>query len=471
MSTEKLLDGENIGDQFSNQLEAAVNKKEGCCPCLAASVFPCLGNPAEEIVKEANLTPDILGPDGGEQQFSLINFLQPMQPSDEAKVELEDVRNNPETGEAYPPETLAANVASAKEHLTEIVGMVMRTGVMLWILVNCAGLAALTSDCKVGPPAWSTIFLVAAIIIQVHQLHWVTLKMSLLKIEDRAMLSMIRGFSGLDAYRLMCIFAVLDMLGRFSRAQFVGFAIVCDDAYNDELYESFDKSPLAFLTPFLRTVGGLGGLAALSWLAGPMLISQGYMVYCWRTVKFHLKKASEEDDAEDDNDWHVTSMMDELGSLAQWAMLDPAGKVLQKAALPQLVEDADDAIRTWQALTSKSYAMAAKLIPDNVIQMQLQARFLALAFNGMDNSSRIQIVGSFVLTAGDALFSSLDIILLNMRLPVLLGGAVFLLSLEPIIRVIAAFLCPSHVWNMSAFSCAIVHATNHSAGGMIPTFI
>lgn len=135
------------------------------------------------------------------------------------------------------------------------------------------------------------------------------------------------------------------------------------------------------------------------------------------------------------------------------------------------VEDADDAIRTWQALTSKSYAMAAKLIPDNVIQMQLQARFLALAFNGMDNSSRIQIVGSFVLTAGDALFSSLDIILLNMRLPVLLGGAVFLLSLEPIIRVIAAFLCPSHVWNMSAFSCAIVHATNHSAGGMIPTFI
>merc|ERR1712159_293318 len=74
----------------------------------------------------------------------------------------------------------------------------------------------------------------------------------------------------------------------------------------------------------------------------------------------------------------VMDSVDDLGALMCWAMMGPAGRVLDLACIPTEVRGAKDLERFWDRLKTKCFIMLAKNFPDGILQLGVQSWFLAL---------------------------------------------------------------------------------------------
>lgn len=375
-----------------------------------------------------------------------------------AKVELED------TNEAGMKD-------AAIERMEELLSYMFNTGVVLWILTLVGGLiAGLKSDCATGTqPQYFAIPLIAALIL-LYRLNTVTILLSQTTLEGKYLVKMILDPTGMDRYHVVAIIQVVDMIGKFTRTSFVGYAIVCGEGISDILTQSFESSSLAFLAPLVHKVG-LGGMAALFLIVGPVYLQGGYALYCRSYVKRTLEVAR--DDARDASSTGIVNCVDELGALAKWAMLDPAYKVLMTASFPNTLDDANDAIHAWETIRTKSVLYALKFIPDNILQMSCQARFFALAYPNMDLAAKANILLlAFIPAGADTLNAAVELFTLNNRLTVLTAFIMCFFLSFPCIRMLAAFACESSLFNLSSFSCVplgMVHRGNFTAGIVSPT--
>lgn len=357
----------------------------------------------------------------------------------------------------------------ALKRLEEIYQPLLPTGFLLWVFVLGFGfIAGLASDCANGTPLPLQGAVALPAIYQVWRINQLTKLVSKTTFERRPMVRIMHEFSGPDNYYFITAIAVADMFGRFSRALFVGFALKCDDEINQMLVSSFRHSHrFSYLTPVVERFG-LGWTALMIFVVGPIFIRGGYMLYCWTVVRRTLDMSAQ---------WHVGTAdqmniehcIDEFGALASWSMLDPICKVFDVASLPEQLDTINDAKRLWGRIKTKVFVTLAKLIPDNILFINLQCRFFALAFTGLDPSAKVQLMGMIALNAADPLSQSLELIGFNRRLTSCAGFMLLSTMVGPFIRLICAFTCPSHIVNLGDFECAAVDGTVRNGTSVIPT--
>lgn len=388
------------------------------------------------------------------QEYSLSH--RKPYPSVEPKVELEDTENSEE------------KTKMALERLRSILDRLKWTGIILWTLLLVGGaIAGFGSDCDNGTPGFYFIIPIFAAGFLLYRLNQFTVLLSQTTIEGRYLVKMMMIPDGFDAYRVVAAMSLVDMFGRFTRATFVGYAIMCDDAINDLFTDSFANSPLAFITPVIDTLG-LGGLAALAFIIGPVILQGGNALYNYMVMKRPLDNPVDYHETT-----HITNCMDELAAVAHWAMMVPAAKVLEGAALPYTWEDDNDAKRLWGSIKTMAILSTVRVVSDNIFQMILQARFFALAYPALDFFGKANILLLAFLPAGvDTILTALDLIKLNRRLTMILGGFMLVFPFGAYVRIGAAIFCESHLFNISELSCIPMSALkfhNLTAGIVAPT--
>lgn len=402
-------------------------------PWLAKKAIPCMDTPGEEDINAHGA--DEEDESYMEYEYSLMKFKYK---SDEPKVEIEDTEN-PEMQEA------------AKDRIGKIYGMMIPTGVALWFLSVGGGMfSGYVSDCTAGTPVYLFGFVAAAVGIQLYQIEQMTLLLSKTSFEGRPLVRMICSLKGLDHYHVMTIMAVVDLFGRFTRALFVGFACRCGTGINEPLVESWKTSPVAFTTPVVEFIG-IEGLSMLSFVAGPLIVQGGYMLWERSKAVKAMRRAFTERGPNES--MGISNSADELSAIAEWAMMGPVGKVFDLAAIPLVLEDLNDAQRMWERMKATTAIRVSKCIPDSVFQMSLQARFLALAFPSIDPFLQAQLVLNIVMSGLDALLCAIDMLTLNRVLTLMAAVVVFFPTIGPWIRMFAAFLCEAHVINISSLEC------------------
>merc|ERR1712194_36834 len=85
--------------------------------------------------------------------------------------------------------------------------------------------------------------------------------------------------SGFDSFRLLSAFCLLDVWGRFARANFVGYVCKCGSVVDKPVDASLSHSYLEPLRPLFDYLH-FSGFALLSFAVGPMLFQNFYVGYC-----------------------------------------------------------------------------------------------------------------------------------------------------------------------------------------------
>lgn len=428
-------------------LENAAEEEGDILPCCAWQVFGCLKQEVRSEVAElmqAYGADELSDAQFIDQEFSLF---QGMHNAAEAKVEIEDTNIS-------DPEKCSSSQRRALERLEELYRIITLSGVSLWVLTIGGGLlGGLFSDCTQGTPWYLSLPLVAAVFIQVWQLDCATLLMSRSTFEGRPLVRLLCSLTGLDSYRVMSIFSVLDMTGRFSRAQFAGYALYCDGGIDDAFTLSVKSSAFSFMTPEAKCLG-LGGIAILGLLGGAVAVQGGYALCCRHTVRQRLDYAASNIVGQMPGEtMHMSTCIDEFGALAKWAMLDPVSRVFDLASVPTELDDMEDVKRLWGRLRTQTLTIAATIIPEGVFMVSLQVRFLAFAYDALDWSGKAQIFGSMFLTSMTAVAAAADMLRLNRVATFTVGVSIIVLLSSSFFRVAALFYCESHVLNISDFAC------------------
>jgi len=277
-------------------------------------------------------------------------------------------------------------------------------------------------------------------------LNKVTILISQSSVEGRPLLRLLKTLEGLDSYRVMAVMAAVDTFSRFTRAQFVGYLQHCNQGVSQPFAEVFQKD--GWYGKMMDSLG-IEGIALWSFITGPIVIQFGYMFFLKHKLDKEREEAKERVGMKDEDgnveSMAITDSIDDLGALMNWATLTPAGKVMSLAAVPLDLEDEEDVKRLWDRMLTSTMVVAARNIPDGVIQMTLQAWFLCLVFPGVDFTIKAQLLLNIVLASVGVVADSIDLILMNRRATVLVGALLLSMMFFGTARTIGAFACESSI--------------------------
>merc|ERR1711956_29148 len=199
------------------------------------------------------------------------------------------------------------------------------------------------------------------------------------------------------------------------------------------------------------------------------VIQFGYMFWLRSQFQVELREAKTKQAGET---LDITDSVDDLGALAEWAMLKPIGKVMELASVPIHLNSNADIDRLWDRTVTQCLVAAARNIPDGILQMELQSWFLCIVFPGIDWTIKAQLVFNIVLAGVGVLGDSVDLILANRRVTV--GTAMLLwgMMLFGVSRTFMAFYCPSNVESVgiTLFHCVPSGSIDHGnwTSGTLP---
>mmetsp|Transcript_55039 Transcript_55039/g.160634 ORF Transcript_55039/g.160634 Transcript_55039/m.160634 type:complete len:458 (+) Transcript_55039:61-1434(+) len=422
-------------------------EEEHCC---AGPCFPCLRRLSEkaiyQLVKEfgENAEADA---EHEHLDFSLLRGSY-IAPFSSETVELEytrapaDDRDHP-----YDDDISRAKQLAAVERLRKLYQPVLPLGFILYALLLGGGYwSGLYCDCSGGPTVFALLIPALAIFLQVWGLNRITILLSQTEIEGRPLLRLLRTLTGLDNYYVMTLLSLLDTFSRFTRAQFVGYIAHCHAGVDKPFAEVFEAHG------WLSNVG-IAELAQLSFITGPICIQFGYMLHLRHKLNRELKEAEERLPGQD---MEVTDSIDDLAALMNWALLIPAGKVLEMAALPINLDGPEDAERLWDGIKTKVYVYLARDIPDGIMQMNLQAIFFCLVFQRIGWSVRLQLLLNILLAGGTVVVDAFELVFMNRRMTVLAGFTMLVLVVAfGGARTAGAFLCDSAITGLflKGFEC------------------
>lgn len=401
----------------------------------AAHVFPCLrGLPEKALASVVAACGEDPEADRKYVQydFSLLHgkYLAPLH-SD--SVELEGVPGRPLSG---------AEHRKAVERLEAFYHPLVPLGCALYALTLGGGfVSGLLCECAEGPEAWGFVFPAVAICLQVYWLEKMTLLLSQTQVEGREVLRLLMSLGGLDNYRVMAAIGVVDVLSRFSRAQFVGYVQHCHEAVDKPFAEAFKHD----FARRMMDLCGLRGLAFCSFIAGPIMIQFAYMLRVRRKIQIELKEAREKRPPV--TAMNVMDSVDDLGALMGWAMLAPAARVMDLASVPLNLDDDADVDRLWDRMVTQVLVVITRDIPDGVLQMYLQAWFFCLVYRCVAWPLRAQLLLNIVLASVGVCGDAIDLVLQNRRITVCAGVFLLLLLTDGFARTAGAFLCGSAVKN------------------------
>merc|ERR1712203_783741 len=101
--------------------------------------------------------------------------------------------------------------------------------------------------------------------------------------------------------------------------------------------------------------------------------------------------------------------MDDIGGLADWAMLKPNAFVFSLAAVPVVLEDDNDAERLWDRIRTKALLVAVNVFPDSILQVILMANYFTYTIGGMSDFGRAQFVFSLFCTAAVSFKTAIEL--------------------------------------------------------------
>eukprot|EP00408_Alexandrium_pacificum_P022738 CAMPEP_0171184318 /NCGR_PEP_ID=MMETSP0790-20130122/15728_1 /TAXON_ID=2925 /ORGANISM="Alexandrium catenella, Strain OF101" /LENGTH=464 /DNA_ID=CAMNT_0011649313 /DNA_START=91 /DNA_END=1485 /DNA_ORIENTATION=- len=435
---------------------------------LSGPCFPCLRSMCEkeirEMVKTFGEDPEA-DAEHEHMDYSLFSgaYIAPVS-SHTVELEYTQAPAN-DRSQHYTQETSKVMQADAVARLRKFYCPVLPTGLAIWGLTLGGGyLSGLRCECSEGPSALGFAIPALAILIQALVLNYITILLSQTEVEGRPLLRLLSKLEGCDGYRVMTVMCLVDTFSRFTRAQFVGYIAHCHAAIDGPFTEFFEGyGPWrSFIDWF-----GISGLAQVSFITGPIIIQFGYMVFLRCKLNKELREASERFPGED---MEVMDSMDDLAALMNWAMLVPAGKVLEMAALPINLDGEEDVERLWDGIKTKVYVYLARDLPDGIMQMNLQAFFFCLVFQGAALPLKLQLLLNIILAGGPVLIDSLDLIFMNRRITTLAGFLLFLLAaVFGGARTIGAFVCESSITGIfeQTFACVppgIIEVTGWASG-------
>jgi len=190
----------------------------------------------------------------------------------------------------------------------------------------------------------------------------------------------------------------------------------------------------------LMQLVGFHWLAILGFIIGPVLIQFSYMLFLWRKLDQKVKELDTLDEAHKMN---VMDALDDLGALMTWAMLTPAGKVLDLGTIPTQIATKNDLERLWDRLRTRCRIILVKNIPDGILQLNVQAWFLSLTIFNLTGFQKflmmVNIVGACIGVLGD----SFDLLMQNRRYSAIAAFAMLIMLMPGFIRVLDAWWCPS----------------------------
>uniref|UniRef100_A0A7S4RLE1 Uncharacterized protein n=1 Tax=Alexandrium monilatum TaxID=311494 RepID=A0A7S4RLE1_9DINO len=446
MSFESFLRPGSASFQILKKLE----ERHAC----SALCFPCLRQQSErELVKLVKTfgENDALDEEHEHMDFSLFSGAY-ISPYNSETVELEYTKAHASNRmEMYEIEMSRAKQLAAAARLRKFYEPIVPLGCALYALTLGGGYwSGRSCDCSDGPSVIGFSLPALAIILQVCVLNRITILLSQTEVEGRPLLRLLSTLSGFDNYYVMTALCLADTFSRFTRAQFVGYIAHCHsgvDAPFTELFEGYGR-----IQDFMAWMG-IAGLAHVSFITGPILIQFGYMLCLNRKIRTELKEADGRFPGED---MEVMDSVDDLAALMNWAMLAPAGKVLEMAALPLNLDGDEDVERLWDGMKTKVYVYLARDIPDGIMQMNLQAFFFCIVFQQVAWSVRLQLLLNIVLAGGPVLLDSVDLLLMNRVLTVLPGLVMLVLVVFfGGYRAAGAFFCDSHLTGVfgQVFTC------------------
>jgi len=286
----------------------------------------------------------------------------------------------------------------------------------------------------------------------VYWLEKLTVLLSQTEIEKRPFLLLLKTMKGMDNYHMLSFLTCLDVFSKFTRAQFVGYMQHCHGPVDQPFQQAYKQhGTLGWFMGHL----GIAGLSALSFLLGPLAIQFGYMFWLRRKFQVEFEEAQEKQAGQT---LDITDSLDDLGALAEWAMLKPIGKVMELASVPIKLTSQEDVDRLWDRTLTQCLVAAARNIPDGILQIELQSWFLCIVFPGIDWTIKAQLLFNIVLAGVGVFGDAVDLLLANRRVTV--GTAMLLLGmmLFGVSRTIMAFYCKTSIESVGVtlFHCVPV---------------
>jgi hypothetical protein len=439
----------------------------GCCGSSKIAFTCCAQSTLENLYQSYD---DHKNQDFGEhahQDFSLFSRLHEAPTNadgtHEGDVELEDVHNEDQVHHTHEDSRgLQERQEAATKRFKELFYPLIPTGCVLYALTLGGGfLGGFFCQCADGPSPVAFIFPVAAIAVLIYQLNKTTILLSRTKVENRPLLTLLMSLKGIDNYYVLTIFACVDTFSRWSRAQFVGYLAQCHDqveaTFESVLFytEKGENKYSGLMVEMIEAIG-FSTLAVIGFIIGPILIQFGYMYYLKRKLDQEMQEMTEKTETNEHKDMEMMDSIDDLGAMMGWAMLVPAGRVLDLATIPtdlgnNPAENERVLVRIWDRIQTQVKIMLARNIPDGILQLNVQAWFLCLVIRGLDTSNcimmMVNIAGACVGVIGD----SVELLIANRRLTVCAAFLMLFLLVPGFVRITMAFTCASGVATPGAF--------------------
>jgi len=287
-------------------------------------------------------------------------------------------------------------------------------------------------------------------VLYVHQLNGATQMMSDTTFEGRFFCGIMHKMSGFDNYRVLSAMSVLDLGGSLTRALFVTHALHVSMDLEDKFSEHTGQW---LLGGHWVNVVGFGGVAVF-WFGIGLLLQFAYLMYSFRVVRHDLTAAKKRSGSR--SNMQINTCMDDLGAMAEWAKLKPVAQTFALASLPMSYDDLNDVYRVWDGMRTTVLRNMVKLYTDTVVSLFLQTLLFELTFSHLPWMDQAKFALSFFFSWAAAMQSCVGMLRMNTLLSVSGGLATIFLMLNPCVRAVGAFVCESHLFDLSALTCSPV---------------
>ncbi|CAE8680488.1 unnamed protein product [Polarella glacialis] len=384
--------------------EGVKGREEWCACCALACSNSYINDLVAAYEKDA---------DDDKFMDQAYSLLRGQHRSEEGKVEIENTQTIAE-------QTLAL------EHLHVLLVQIVLSGGIIWVFVG--GFAILSFVVPALAKA-STLALVMSGVVMIWRISVLTDLLSKTTFEGRPCVRFMVKLSGFDNYRVLTAMALLDLSGMFTRAAFVARALIEDTRHGAAFEEEVRRSYFAFALPVVQRLG-LGGVVVLTFAAG--VITQGALF--WRSLREVRRSLPQRLLG---GSMGISESLDDYGGLADWACLGPAAKVFSLAAFPKALTDGNDAYRVWDQMRTGTIRTLARLLPDTILSLYLQAALFRVSCAGQDTAQTRKEVFAMFCSWASAMNTSRVLLQQGHLLTVTSGLLVVALSIYPCVVVVS----------------------------------
>jgi len=256
-----------------------------------------------------------------------------------------------------------------------------------------------------------------------------------------------------DSPRLNVILSVTDLYGKITRALFIGRLVKC----SGEDYHRGRSTLGGMFTGWVKgedpgeaSEGGILKIFALGFFLSPLVLQNVRMLRSFYSIGRQISEAKSLPMEEPIN---MQETLDDHFAVADWALLKAPALVFFYAAVPLALEDENDAARIWDLYKTKAIVAASNLVPDSVDSLWLMTIYFSMTAPYMDLYPKLQLALSMLSTVVLAVIAGVFLILENFRLSVILGVAICVSSILPLVWIIGALACSGDTFFSLGLQC------------------